>query len=109
MNVINFTIPDLNSCTMSSLHRQARTMGLTGFHNLNKEELIALIENTPPAEGNDTGSYFSRSVHPCTLKKAKEMGSQAYSELKNKRLLELVVVLESRLGLVDVLEYILYE
>lgn len=85
---------DLNSFTMPQLVRRAKTMGIKGFYKLEKEELISLIENTPPKKGGDIGSYFSRAVHPTTHKKAKEMGLQAYSELKNKRLLELVEKLE---------------
>lgn len=63
---------DYKSFTKSELFNRAREMGLKGFYQLKKAELIELIENPPPKI--DDG--LDKLLKPALMKRAREMGLQ---------------------------------
>ena len=77
---------DLKTLLRSALMERVKEMGLKGFHNLKKVQLIELIENPPPKMDDDLDSL----PRPALLERAKEIGLRGRYGLKNKQLIELI-------------------
>ena len=77
---------DLKTLLRSALMERMKEMGLKGFQNLKKVQLIELIENPPPKMDDDLDSL----PRPALLERAKEIGLRGRYGLKNKQLIELI-------------------
>ena len=75
---------DLKTLLRSALIERVKEMGLKGFHNLKKVQLIELIESPPPKMDDDLDSL----PRPALLERAKEIGLRGRYGLKNKELIE---------------------
>ena len=77
---------DLKTLSKPELIKRVKEMGLKGFQNLKKAQLIELIENPPPKMDDDLDSLPRSAL----LERAKEIGLRGRYGLKNKELIELI-------------------